>query len=359
MQDIANAAGLHRTSVSLALRHHPSIPLATRERVLALVEELGYRPNPLVSALMSQLRSKRQIQDHQTIAFLTTYPADNPWRRYPSLREMFAGALSRANELGFKLEEFDLCEEGMNPQRMKKIFLTRGIRGLLLAPMPEHSFLENFDLSPFAVVSLGLSIQSPPLERIASDHFQCMQLVFNHCTDMGYSRIGLALGKTISARLEGRWLAGLLYNQHRLGMRNQPEPLLVQDSNHWWKGSEIKAWYQREKPDVIVLPLGDNNWRFLRRLPGSPGVVNLTRPSRDHDCAGIFQNTFRLGEIAVERVASRLLHNDIGPLERIQNTMLHGEWMDGPSLLSLVQKRARSATTARKPSQPQPRNQGK
>lgn len=53
MQDVATAAGVDRTTVSLALRNHPRISLATRKRVQQVADELGYRTHPLVSALMT------------------------------------------------------------------------------------------------------------------------------------------------------------------------------------------------------------------------------------------------------------------------------------------------------------------
>ena len=52
MQQVAVHAGVSRSAVSLALQHHPSIPASTRERIRAAAQELGYRPNPLVTALM-------------------------------------------------------------------------------------------------------------------------------------------------------------------------------------------------------------------------------------------------------------------------------------------------------------------
>lgn len=334
MQDVADAAGVHRTTVSLAIRQHPSIPETTRKRILNLADSLGYRPNPMVSALMSQLRHKRSRKQHEIIAYVTTNPPDNPWRRYPSLREMFAGAQSRAAALGFAVQEFDARAEGMSGHRIRKILQTRGIRGLLLAPMPSQWGSEELDLdfSQFAAASLGLSLKFPPLERVASDHYQCMRLVFARCLSLGYQRIGLVIGQEMSARLEGRWIAAHLYEQNLLPPAQRVSPLPVQDRAHWWMDPAVEEWCLRERPDVIALPLGDTDWRALAILPGAPGVVNLTLPAHDRNCAGILQNTFRLGEIGVERVVSRLLHNDLGPLDSIQTTMLHGDWVDGASL---------------------------
>jgi len=46
MRDVARAAGVHQTTVSLALRNHASIPAATRERIKAAAAELGYKQIP-------------------------------------------------------------------------------------------------------------------------------------------------------------------------------------------------------------------------------------------------------------------------------------------------------------------------
>lgn len=55
LQHIANAAKVSRTTVSLALRHHPKISVAMRKRVQVLDRKLGYRPNPLVAAHANHL----------------------------------------------------------------------------------------------------------------------------------------------------------------------------------------------------------------------------------------------------------------------------------------------------------------
>ncbi len=57
MRDIAGKAGVSVMTVSRALNNHPGLAPLTRERILQLAGELGYRPNPMVSALM---RSRRQ-----------------------------------------------------------------------------------------------------------------------------------------------------------------------------------------------------------------------------------------------------------------------------------------------------------
>ena len=74
LQDVADRAGVHRSTVALALRDNPRISSATRQRVQAIARELGYQLNPLVAALMSARRSGNPLK-HVTLGYVTNYPA--------------------------------------------------------------------------------------------------------------------------------------------------------------------------------------------------------------------------------------------------------------------------------------------
>jgi DNA-binding LacI/PurR family transcriptional regulator len=51
--DVANFAGVSHQTVSRVLNHHPSVRELTRARVLAAIDQLGYRPNTAARALAS------------------------------------------------------------------------------------------------------------------------------------------------------------------------------------------------------------------------------------------------------------------------------------------------------------------
>ena len=53
LADIAKRADVHVTTVSLAMRNHPRLPEETRKRIQALAEEMGYRPDPMMRALVA------------------------------------------------------------------------------------------------------------------------------------------------------------------------------------------------------------------------------------------------------------------------------------------------------------------
>lgn len=48
MSDVASVAGVHKSTVSLALRNQPKLNAATRERIRKIAAELGYQPDPML-----------------------------------------------------------------------------------------------------------------------------------------------------------------------------------------------------------------------------------------------------------------------------------------------------------------------
>lgn len=73
MSDIAGQLGVSSSTVSRALRQDPRISASMRTRVRELTESIGYRPNPLVSALMATRRRRGGNGEVDIIALVTHY----------------------------------------------------------------------------------------------------------------------------------------------------------------------------------------------------------------------------------------------------------------------------------------------
>ena len=102
LREIARHAGVSHTTVSLSLRNHPSIPEPTRERLRRLADELGYRSNVLVSALMSQVRLKQHKSGPEVVGFLTGGRTANDWRNHSASVGFYEGARQRALGVGIE-----------------------------------------------------------------------------------------------------------------------------------------------------------------------------------------------------------------------------------------------------------------
>src|SRR4051812_49196466 len=118
VRDIAEKAGVSAMTVSRALRKHPNISPATRAKVEKIAAQLGYRPNPLVSALMSYRRAVKPIRLHTTWGFVTNFPTRDGWKKLRMYEEFSQGASASADQHGYQLEEFWLREPGMSTQRL-------------------------------------------------------------------------------------------------------------------------------------------------------------------------------------------------------------------------------------------------
>ncbi len=323
MQQVADDVGLTRAAVSLALRGHTSIPEKTQARVREAARRLGYRTNPLVSALMSYHLQLKPGRSGLTLAFVTSHPPDDPWTRYPAYVQMFNGAKQRANELGCRLEEFALSQ--LTPTRVQGILRARGIRGVLVAPLHGNHTVFPVDISEFSAVGLGTSVVTPSIMRVASDHYQLARLAVAQCVELGYRRPGFAVSAEMSERLEHRLLAGFRQGVAEAGLTEVVPPLM---STRMVGISEfVPRWCERQKPDVVVFGTFDRD--CLLKTPPEIGCVDLSVMDRNSQVSGIHQNLGRIGAIAVEQLLAQLHHNATGPIAEPQAHLLHGTWVSG------------------------------
>ena len=102
VRQLAELLALSPTTVSAALRGNPSVTPATRERVRQAAERIGYRPNPLASALMSEMRRSRNGVFRGILVLLHLDDAPDPRRQ-----AIVAGATRRAPD-DFRVVHFSV-----------------------------------------------------------------------------------------------------------------------------------------------------------------------------------------------------------------------------------------------------------
>jgi hypothetical protein len=93
---LARAAGLSKATVSRALRNDPRQSGATRTRVQGLARRLGYRPHPMVTALMTQIRVGRRPRFRGLIGILDLWPERRGWASNPMVPPFLEGGVEWA-----------------------------------------------------------------------------------------------------------------------------------------------------------------------------------------------------------------------------------------------------------------------
>ncbi|PTX99986.1 LacI family transcriptional regulator [Verrucomicrobia bacterium LW23] len=331
IRDIAAEVGLHFTTVSLALRNSPRLPQETRDRVREVAARLGYKYDPMLTALSAYRRTKTAPRYQATIAWINNWPRQNHLLQIPVFREYFMGAKARAEECGYVLEEFWLSEPGMTAEKLQRIFRARDIQGVLLAPQPtaQHR-CPAFTLGELSVLAFGYSIQPPSLHVITNHHFHTMNLVLSELQKLGYKRIGLSVSEDWDRKVDHGWFGGMMW-WHSQNPQVEVVPNYKGVAEDW---DQMVRWVRQYKPDVVVS--FDQTVRGMERaglkIPEDVGFACLAITSKDEYMSGAYQNDTLIGRKAVDFLIDMLHRGERGMPEVPVRLLVESVWRPGKTL---------------------------
>ncbi|MET0263081.1 MAG: LacI family DNA-binding transcriptional regulator [Rariglobus sp.] len=334
-QDIALKAGVHITTVSLALRDDPRLAEATRRRIQDLALEMGYTPDPMLSALTVYRNRSKRIHHQGTLAWLCP-PTVRSGQATHQFSDYLKGAEERCNELGYKLEVFYFSDLGGS--RLSSVLRARNIKGLLIPPQAHSRAHLDFDWNEFSAVCFGFTLSWPRLHLITNAQYSSSRLAVRMLRTRGYHRLGFVSTRETDERTDQNFRAGFLSEQHDFLPENRIPPLLLEDTTITKECGEFAEWYERYKPDVIlhIYPTVEEFLRRLKITPKQCGCASLSVPKRDGTLAGVYQNDPLIGRKAVDFLIDMLHRNERGiPPHRFQ-FFVESEWVDGKSIRPAV-----------------------
>ncbi|AHF89350.1 LacI family transcriptional regulator [Opitutaceae bacterium TAV5] len=337
IRELAQLASVSPGAASLALRGRPGVSETTRQRVLKLAAEHGYKPNPMVTALMSQVSTRLRRRVESIVGLLSTLDVKKyPLHSTPGL--FLKGITHEAGRAGFLVEQFCHVHFTAAEVPLARMLDARRIRGLILHQMQDDFDALEIDKDQFAFVAIGVPVPGSRVDFVCNDHGHSVQLATQNLLRLGYRRPGLALDGNRPEHAESAMLSAMLLAQFRAGNPGVP-PLLSKD----WGPEVFLAWYRREKPDAIIC--SDHlalDW--LRgagvRVPGSSkrgrsgsnGNVAFAHLDLDpgwKGIAGIDQCNDQVGAAAMDLLISLLNANRYGLPAHPRTVKLQGEWHDG------------------------------
>jgi LacI family transcriptional regulator len=329
---VADKAGVHRSTVSLALRDNRRISEDVRQKIQRIAKELGYRSNPLVTALMRSRRTRRTAK-HVVLAYVTNYPTRYGWRPpHHDRPDYFPGAARRATELGYKLEDFWLGEAGMTPKRFAQILTSRGINGLLIGRLPPGQSELDLPWEGFSSVALGLTLKNPRLHHVAEDAFASAAEAMNQCIAAGYKRVGFVFSEPDDSPNTGdRYLGAYLRHQLRFAPENRIPHCDHRPSPEF--GPHFMRWMSEHKPDVVLATHAEPIMKLYadagKKFPRGVRLVTLVNDKLQHGFAGIHHDPARLGATAVDVVVGMLHRGETGVPDEARYVMVPGHWVEG------------------------------
>jgi LacI family transcriptional regulator len=328
-KDIAAKAGVDKSTVSLALRDHPSISPATRERIKQIAASLGYRPDPALALIARHRWGNQAGVPTHVLAYVMAPPSAS--HLTPQLR-LVDPAKARAGERGFDLQVFN-SGDYPSGEALSRVLFNRGIQGLLLAPLPHSKgpMSLRLDWSKFTTVSCMLGWERPPLHVVEFDWFQAIRRSWAEVLARGYRRIGPAfLGHEPPSENDMACLGAVRAEQARLGRGHKVIPPAVTSPRD---RDGFLAWFRKHKPDV-VLGFNDLVLEWMEeagaRVPEDVGFVSFT-PHRE-GISGMERRHEHMARAGVDLLVAKLREFEVGIPPIQQTVLIEPKWIEGRTL---------------------------
>lgn len=259
IEDVARSAGVSTKTVSRVLNGEDSVKEATRRKVLATIEALGYHPNPAAQHLAGGRSNLISLLIHDAASFYGI--------------EILNGLLEVGAARGYRvsIQRGDLDQPNAVEQIIRAA-AQRQFDGLILTPPAERAprLLEALQAQRFPFVQLAPRERLPDRAWVAATDEQGAYDVTRHLLDLGHRRIGLIRGS------------------------------LDYQASHDRLNGFVRAFaaYHLPPPADLIL---QGSWRFeagqtcgmrLLMLPARPTAIVA---ANDEVAAGVLQAAWRLG----------------------------------------------------------------
>lgn len=303
IKDVADFAGVSTATVSRVLADKPHVRPQVRERVLAAVESLNYRPNLVARSL--------RVQKSNKIGLIVA-----------DIQNPFFTSVSRAVEdlaYNHELSVF-LCNTDENPEK-EDIYLDlmqdENVAGVIIAPTRQtaSAFTEAIKLD-LPMVIIDRRLQGIDIDSVSIDNVEAAYRLTEHLISDGHRRIGAMFGLdsvTGSQRYQGYVKA---LKDHDL----QPSSDLVihVDARAEEGYQAAKALLNRpQRPDAILTSNGLLSVGAFRALHESKVAIPDEIGFASFDETGwttlvdppitiIEQPTYEIGQAATELLLQRL-----------------------------------------------------
>ena len=243
MQDVADAVGVSKSTVSLVLSNHPRISEETRRQVLASVDELGY----VYDRRAASLRTKQSFMVGLVITDIT-----NPF--YAELTSGIEGALLEANYIALLGSTTELIES----QRLL-LATMRECRtdGIILCPArgtPPEAIVRLSRQIPTVLVTRYLA--GVDVDYVGIDNELGARQATDHLIERGHRRIAFIGGANDSSARQDR-LRGLISILEKHGILLDESLMVTSPVTRSGGYTAIQKVMNSENPPTAVLCYND------------------------------------------------------------------------------------------------------
>lgn len=190
--DVAELAGVSVAVVSYVVNNGPRpVADATRDRVLAAMKQLSYRPNPSARAL--------KLSKTHVLGLLVPDIA-NPFHS-----EFASHLQDQAYNAGYALIMGSAGQDGSQEASQLRSMIDRGVDGILAFGFHRASTMEEMLASGIPVVSLDWRIHEGSVPTVAVDDYGATRLAIDHLLGHGHAEVGFIGGHFDATARQSAW----------------------------------------------------------------------------------------------------------------------------------------------------------
>lgn len=175
--DIAGAAGVSLATVSRVLNHPDKVKEATRNKVLRIIKERGYKPNANARGLASRKS--------------TTVAVVIPELSRASVAEMIQGVDEAAKKYGYTIRLF--INKSKNPIKERELWsevVASSVDGILfMSDEMNKEIYQQIDYSPVPVVFVNSLAKKDTIGSVCVDYEECAYYVTNEMIKRGNKNV--------------------------------------------------------------------------------------------------------------------------------------------------------------------------
>lgn len=292
---------------------------------------MGYRPDPLLTALAHYRTGKTAKITHEEVGWMNGWPDPNKLRSYREFDLYWRGASEAAAKFGYHLEEY-FCSNPAELERTQKALLTRGVRGLLIPPQQVVPEWNEFPWSYFTLVRLGRSTNTPRALVVTSDQVANTMIAAEKMRSLGYNRVGFVAVESLKRGM--LFQAGYLRAQAEWPEESRLRPLCMENLPPEAWQTALSAWLKETRPDAILTDVSEMRAMLEKagyRVPDDIGLAAESILDGNAD-AGIDQNPLEIGRVSFLLIMSQLNDHARGVPPIFRQILVEGMWVDGSTL---------------------------
>ncbi|MGI8854763.1 MAG: LacI family DNA-binding transcriptional regulator [Thermomicrobiales bacterium] len=198
IHDVAHHAGVSNNTVSRVLNDRPDVSAATRARVQAVIEELGYRPNSLARSLLRR--------ESRTIGLVVTDCTNpNTARQIRAVQQTMAAG-------GYAVLIFDTQEDAERQDAALRVLEEKVVDGIIITPATIQDDALAHLAGRLPIILLNREMDGLAIcDVVLNDNLEGARVAVSHLIANGHTRIGYVTAmrdvSTVRDRLRGYQLA--------------------------------------------------------------------------------------------------------------------------------------------------------